>query len=529
MKPSHYRDKLIALQKTSVDKNALSHLAKQTAGSFMDHYYRDGHYDEGYIDLMCEMATFFADKELNSVVSSAFFSVIIEELCDDYEDFQFEAYNKVMSRVISYCRNVPGGKKLDRYLNKFNLFSTEDIFSRADRIHVQNYRFDAEKKVVKRIFLLSRVTIGADVAIVSVMIQRLSKMFPDAEIVMLGSGKLKEIFGGNPRLRIRETAYIRNDSLLERLESWCKVVDTLEEETAATGANTALLIDPDSRITQLGILPIIEEKNYLYFNSHNNSLSVENACIAELTNVWIDKVFGQSNFCYPRLWLEPKLLNQARKMTKSLLQSGCQRITAVNFGVGGNPRKRLGLGFEKKLICELLKRPKSVVILDKGFGAEELTSSQQIIEETKSKGYAVRQTELKQNEVENFAHGLLAVECTIGEMSALIGSSDEFIGYDSACQHIAAALAVPAVTVFTGSNNPRFIRRWSACGNTSCKVVHVDTLGHPEDIDLDEIISRIMEERLPKTRRAGPEIRIAGGKNSQLKDVRDEDKLADRI
>src|SRR5512136_799899 len=115
MKPSHYRDKLIAMQETPVDKNALSHLAKQIAGSFMDHYYRDGYYDEGYIDLMCEMATCFTDKELNSAVSSAFFSVIIEELCDDYEDFQFEAYNKVMSRVISYCRNILGGKKLDRY------------------------------------------------------------------------------------------------------------------------------------------------------------------------------------------------------------------------------------------------------------------------------------------------------------------------------------------------------------------------------------------------------------------------------
>ena len=76
---------------------------------------------------------------------------------------------------------------------------------------------------------------------------------------------------------------------------------------------------------------------------------------------------GQTS-AIPRLWLEPGLLNQAQKITNSLLQNGCQRITAVNFGVGGNPRKRLGLDFEKKLICELLKHPKSVVILDKGFG-----------------------------------------------------------------------------------------------------------------------------------------------------------------
>ncbi len=526
MKPSHYRDKLAILQKTAFDKNALVQLAKQTAGSFMDHYYREGNYDEGYIDLICEMATFFPDKELNSMVSSAFFNVVIEELCDDYEDFQFETYNRIMSQVISYCREVRADRKLDRYLNKFNLFSAEDIFRRAARIHIQNYHINAETKAVKRIFLLSRITVGADVAIISVMIQRLSVIFPDAEIVILGSLKLKDIFGGNPRLRIREADYTRNGGLFERLGSWYKVVDILEEETAGNGADATLVIDPDSRITQLGILPIFEDENYLYFNSHNDSLSDKNACMAELANTWVDKVFGQLKFCHPRVWLEPKLLNRSRKIANSLVQSGCRRITAVNFGVGGNPRKRLGISFEKKLICELLKQPKSIVILDKGFGADELTASQQIIEEAKIKGHPVRQAELRRGEVENFSHGLLAVECGIGEITALIGISDEFIGYDSACQHIAAALAVPTVTVFAGSNSPRFIRRWSACGDTSCKVVHVDTFGHPEYIDLDEVINRIMEERQPKTRIAGSEIRAIGGKDSQLRDVKD--KLADR-
>ena len=57
---------------------------------------------------------FLADRELSRAVSSAFFSVIVEELCDDYEEFQFEVYNRVMSQVISYCRNIPAGKKIDR-------------------------------------------------------------------------------------------------------------------------------------------------------------------------------------------------------------------------------------------------------------------------------------------------------------------------------------------------------------------------------------------------------------------------------
>jgi ADP-heptose:LPS heptosyltransferase len=73
--------------------------------------------------------------------------------------------------------------------------------------------------------------------------------------------------------------------------------------------------------------------------------------------------------------------------------------------------------------------------------------------------------------------------------------SDEYIGYDSAGQHIAAAVETPCLTVFAGSNNMRFIRRWSAFGPERCQIVHVDTLSDPSAIQIDDIIIRIMNER----------------------------------
>jgi hypothetical protein len=521
MKPSHYRDKFAALREGVCDRIGLSQLARQIAGSFMDHYYQDGHYDADYIDLICEMATTFQDRDLSRAVSAAFFSVTIEELCDDYEDFQFEAYSQVMSQVISYCRQIPAGEKIDRYLNRYHLLSADDIYSRAGRIHNQQYRFRMESKAVRQIYLLSRITVGADVAIVSVIIQRLSVLFPNAQITLLGSLKLGEIFGGNPRLRIKEAAYTRGGGLLERLERWCDVVDMLDEESAADGGQEVLVIDPDSRMTQLGVLPICEEENYLYFNSHGDLPSAGNPCMAELANAWLDGVFGRSEFCYPAVWLDAGVLHYAGNLTHSLRQNGCRRICTVNFGVGGNPRKRLGLDFEKKLICKILKEPHSVVILDEGFGPEELAASGAIIEAVKLAGYAVGRIQFKESVAENFSHGLLTAECTIGQIAALIGSSDEFIGYDSACQHIAAAIAVATVTVFAGSNNPHFIRRWSACGNTACKVVHVDTQGHAEDVNPEEVINRIMEERPHKVRKAGSRIKIVSYKDSRSKEAND--------
>jgi ADP-heptose:LPS heptosyltransferase len=99
-------------------------------------------------------------------------------------------------------------------------------------------------------------------------------------------------------------------------------------------------------------------------------------------------------------------------------------------------------------------------------------------------------------------HGVIAVECGIGEMAALISVSDAFIGYDSACQHIAAALKVPTTTVFAGTNNMGFIRRWSARGDTRCSIVHVNTLEEPSQVDIDDVVLRIMGEVVGTERRA---------------------------
>ncbi len=88
----------------------------------------------------------------------------------------------------------------------------------------------------------------------------------------------------------------------------------------------------------------------------------------------------------------------------------------------------------------------------------------------------------------NLSRGVIGLQTRIGEIAALIANSDEYIGYDSACQHIAAALKTPCLTIFAGSNNMRFIRRWSAFGSNTSKIVHVDTLRNPSAIDVEDII-----------------------------------------
>jgi len=81
------------------------------------------------------------------------------------------------------------------------------------------------------------------------------------------------------------------------------------------------------------------------------------------------------------------------------------------------------------------------------------------------------------------------------EITALIALSDEFIGYDSACQHIAAAQKVKTYTVFAGTTNVRFIRRWKACGSDTSEIIFVDTISKDSHIDNADIIGRLLDLR----------------------------------
>jgi ADP-heptose:LPS heptosyltransferase len=61
-------------------------------------------------------------------------------------------------------------------------------------------------------------------------------------------------------------------------------------------------------------------------------------------------------------------------------------------------------------------------------------------------------------------------------LAGLIGESNLCIGYDSAGQHIAAALGVKCIDVFAGFSSPRMLDRWRPTGKGEACIVAVDTL-----------------------------------------------------
>ena len=92
----------------------------------------------------------------------------------------------------------------------------------------------------------------------------------------------------------------------------------------------------------------IQVKNYFFFNSRRNTTWLDHRSMAERTNQWIDYIIGKSEFCYPCLWLKKDQITQAQQWYKAVHRSKEQRMITINFGVGNNARKRLGLDFDDR-------------------------------------------------------------------------------------------------------------------------------------------------------------------------------------
>jgi ADP-heptose:LPS heptosyltransferase len=69
-------------------------------------------------------------------------------------------------------------------------------------------------------------------------------------------------------------------------------------------------------------------------------------------------------------------------------------------------------------------------------------------------------------------------EADVAAFCAAISSADLYIGYDSAGQHVAAALGVPPVSVFLAAAGERHAERWRPHGE---RPVHVVRSAVPAD------------------------------------------------
>ena len=475
--------------------------ASALVSELLHRFYESNVYLRGHMDQLLRLAS-SSDEETARGATLSIFASLVEPLADSFEPRAVTLYNRLFSQLIQFFRSIEQGRLLDCELTGFGLASEEDLIARAERLR-QVFKYEpAQGLEIKRAVVLSRVTLGADVAITSVAVERLKRRFPDAEIVLTGGRKMQELFGGDKRLAFRETAYERAGTMIGRLLSWIDLLCCVRELIDGLAPGQYLILDPDTRLTQSGILPLVANASasapegratpeYLFFPSREYG-SDTTYSLAELTSLWLDEVFVEREAAFPRISLKEDDRRAASALIEKLRQGGERPVVTINFGVGENPMKRVSDDFEVSLV-NLLIRDGATVILDRGAGEDETKRMDEIISSIARADHRSIINNIVEVDEETLPDFLrlgridarLAVwRGPIGLLAALIARSDLYIGYDSAGQHIAAALGVPVIDIFAGFSSPRMIERWRPTGPAEVRVIPVDATGKGAALEL---------------------------------------------
>jgi ADP-heptose:LPS heptosyltransferase len=330
------------------------------------------------------------DQALQVDDGRAFLSTVVERLADLFEPALSQTYDGLFRQVIE--RTCP------------------ELIPRLHRAT----ETPAGPKTADRIYVLSRVTLGADVAVTSVLLDAAKRRYKDAEIVFVGPRKAYEMFEADPRVTHQPAPYARSGALAERLRA-----------SAALRLDDGVVIDSDSRLTQLGLLAVCEERNYFFFPSRSYGGDGQDR-LPDLAARWAQEVFGVEG---ARPYIAPRPL------------TGSPADITVSLGVGENPAKQFDEEFERELIRALAETDASVLV-DEGGTAEERERAQRAL-----------------------LPGMRCHDGAFAPFAAHIARSKLYVGYDSAGGHVASACGVPLISIAKGFANERAAMRWRPRGH----------------------------------------------------------------
>ena len=483
------------IHSTTMADDELSSLSKRAISLFFEFYQSTRSPLRESIEFLCEINASPNPNHV-SIGLEALFPNLIEKLNDAFLPSYCKLYDRVFSQVISFFRQLPSGQQIDSLLSQFGLNNEASILRHKQSLNRKKNPL-ASSRPLKKIILLSRVTIGADIAVTSVIMAHLKKRYPDAELILLSSPKLQQLYGGDPQIRVRPIHYGRGSTILARVETWLQVTDAIKNEIAGLRSEEYCVIDPDSRLTQLGLLPVLpkesEANSYFFFASRSYSHPVSDK-LGQLASHWISEICGDSDFTYPFLCLQaddPAITKQVFHHLKSVDN---RPTICISFGVGGNPIKRLSDEFELNLVLALVKKAR--LIIDYGATIEEHNHIDRILSVLAANGQTITKiTDLQlPNQAPNPFQNVFTWRGDIGTFASLIANSNLYIGYDSAGQHIATALNVPTLTIFINSGSNSFPLRWQPHGAGTIKTIHLS----PSRSDINslpsfDLISRVLD------------------------------------
>ena len=423
----------------------------------------------------------------------AIFAAIVEPWSDRFERSLCDAYAAFMSEVL-YAPGCP----IAGDLRALGFARPEDLQERYQAVRTSGRHDPIDRETVKTVAILSRVTLGADVAVTSTVVRAALEAFPNARIECIGPRKNLSLLGFDERVSGRVTSYGRSALLGDRLQAWTAVRDTVQRCIAGLDDGEWLVVDPDSRLTQLGLLPVADDRHYRFWEGRSES---------EATSLPLSRlVIGWCCFMWdinPRT-LRPgvRLLPEGQREHCRLHPLARDRAASASFGVGGRVEKSLGEAFENRLLAMLNEKGYSTV-LDCGAGEAELQSAL-------GRARAFRGSSVHLNEGDDGRRAdaeLVTWNGSLEGFGTWVQGTRVYVGYDSAAGHVAAALGVPTIVVFAGAPSERFVKRWTPTGPGIVKVIPAEG---PEDAP--EVLREIdlALDSLDWHDGAGPQLRAGG-------------------
>jgi ADP-heptose:LPS heptosyltransferase len=340
------------------------------------------------------------DRALAVNSGRALLSIVIERLGDLFDREMCDVYVRLFSQVIQ--RLLPDSDAAQIQKRYWSIRRTGTPPARVDRVYV-----------------LSRVTLGADVAVTSVILDGLKRCYPDAQILLVGPRKSYELFEADQRIRHFPAPYAQSGSLAEKLRASAALRSQLIN---------GVVVDPDSRLSQLGLIPVCADRDYFFFESRTFG-GTSNERLPVLAARWMRDVFGVAD---------------AAPYVAPLPASGEPPEITVSLGVGENASKRVNDKFEAELLRMLAETGASVLV-DKGGSAEERERVERAVSVCA-------------------APHVRTHDGSFARFAAEIARSRMYAGYDSAGGHVASASSVPLLSIFNGFASERTLERWKPQG-----------------------------------------------------------------
>ncbi|WP_299823196.1 hypothetical protein [uncultured Jannaschia sp.] len=394
--------------------------------------------------------------------TEALFGSVVEPLCDGFTRRGTLICEGVLAQVIDLARRHPDCAALDAALTEEGIGGEADLRART----AWGQRDPTSTGAPDRIGLISRGTLGADLAISLPLLRGLAARWPEAEIVVFGRERLRPVIEGLGA-RFVSVGYGRQGGLAARLGAWVGLREAIAAEAAGAGPGRWLLIDPDTRLTQLGLLAPGPRAAYWRLPSRK----VEAGCLGQIARDWLAARFGAAA---PTTPLPLRLADAAwaRRLRSAMTADG-RRLVAAGFGFGGNPAKRVGPEFEAGALVALVADGHRV-LLARGVDGSARAATEAFYAALVDRGLRVRHLPEGRHLRPGAEADVVTWQADPGAFLAVIAASDAHLGYDSAGQHIAAALGVPTLTILVTAAGLRHADRWRPTGPGPIRVLRVD-------------------------------------------------------